>query len=103
MISARTKAALQAANARGVKLGGNRGSIIDDGARTLAVASRRAVASARALDVAPTITELQAAGAQSLGALAKALTARGIPTARGSATWSPMQVSRVLKQMAGAA
>ena len=100
MISARTKAALQAVKARGKVLGGFRGGpVIDDAARSLSLASRKAAAGARALDVAPVIGELRSASVNSLGALAKALTARGIPTAKGATTWSPMQVYRVLKQM----
>ena len=67
MISARTKAALQAAKARGTVLGGFRGARIDDEARAASIASRKATASARAGDVAPTITELQGAGITSLG------------------------------------
>ena len=96
MISARTKAALQAAKARGQVLGGFRGVKIDDAARASSVASRKAAASARALDVAPTIAELQASGVTSLGALARALTERGILTARGGSEWSAVQVSRAL-------
>jgi Recombinase len=42
------------------------------------------------------IAELQAAGLESLGALARGLTERGIPTARGGARWTPVQVSRAL-------
>ncbi len=99
MISARTKAALQAAKARGTVLGGFRGVKVDDEARALSIASRKAIAGARAGEIAPVIAEIQAAGITSLGALAKALTDRGIPTAKGASTWSPMQVSRVLKQI----
>jgi hypothetical protein len=32
----------------------------------------------------------------SLGGLARGLTERGIPTARGGTKWTPVQVSRVL-------
>ena len=53
-------------------------------------------AKARAADLAPTITELQAAGATSLRAIAAGLNERGIPTARGAGTWSAAQVMRVL-------
>ena len=102
MISARTKAALQAAKARGTALGGYRGGSVDEAARAASIAVRKASASARAADVLPTIADLQAAGVISLGALAKALTDRGVPTARGAAVWSPMQVSRVLKAAGGA-
>ena len=53
-------------------------------------------AKARAIDLAPTITELQAAGAAPLRAIAAGLNERGIPTARGTGTWSATQVMRVL-------
>jgi hypothetical protein len=53
-------------------------------------------AKARAADLAPTIAELQAAGATSLRAIAAGLNERGIPTARGTGTWSATQVMRVL-------
>jgi hypothetical protein len=43
-------------------------------------------AKARAVDLAPTITELQAAGATSLRSIAMGLNERGIPTARGTGT-----------------
>lgn len=100
MISQRTKDALQAAKARGVKLGGNRGAIITPEARMAGRASATAKAKARASDLLPIITELQGAGTTSLGGLARALSERGIPTARGGASWTAMQVSRVLAQAA---
>ena len=83
------------------RLGGPRwdhlaGAVGDKG-RASSVAKRRARATGRAGDLAPIIASLRAEGVSSLAALAEALTARGIPTARGAATWSPMQVSRVLK------
>ena len=53
-------------------------------------------AKARAADLAPTIAELQAAGASSLRDIATGLNERGIPTARGTGTWSATQVMRVL-------
>ena len=102
MISTRTKAALAAAKARGTKLGGDRGNLaaIRDIGRAAGIATRQARASGRAADLLPIITGLQADGATTLAALAEALTARGIPTARGASTWSPMQVSRVLARAA---
>ena len=54
------------------------------------------VAAERASVVGPVITELQAAGATSLRAIAAGLNERGIPTARGTGTWSATQVMRVL-------
>jgi hypothetical protein len=43
---------------------------------------------ARAADIAPTIAELQAAGATSLRAIAAKLNEAGIETASGGSTWS---------------
>ncbi|WAJ31161.1 recombinase family protein [Antarcticirhabdus aurantiaca] len=98
MISQRTKDALQAAKARGVKLGGNRGSIISAQARQAGRKAATARAKARAADLMPIIEEMRLGGATSLGALARGLMDRGIPTARGGASWTAVQVSRVLSQ-----
>lgn len=99
MISARTKAALQAAKARGKKLGGFRGKVITPEARLASRHTRQAQSQARANDLAPVIEELKAGGITSLGGLAKALSEQGIPTARGNADWSPVQVSRLLERI----
>jgi DNA invertase Pin-like site-specific DNA recombinase len=98
-ISERTKAALKAAKARGVKLGGDRGNLPAVRARGTAasVAARGAKATARAHDVMPVIREIQAGGA-SLREIAKALTTRRIPTPRGNSVWSAVQVSRVMQR-----
>jgi DNA invertase Pin-like site-specific DNA recombinase len=98
MISARTKAALQAAKARGTRLGGFRGVKIDDQARATSVASRKAKSASRADQLAGVVSELQAAGATSLRQIAAGLNDRGIPTARGG-QWSAVQVQRVLAQL----
>ncbi|MBX3527382.1 MAG: recombinase family protein [Rhodoblastus sp.] len=107
MISKRTKDALKAAKARGTKLGGVRVSeatkqptIITPEAAAKGVAARQKAADARADDLAPVIAELRSEGHVSLGAIAKALTDRGIPTARGNSQWSPMQVARIVKRHA---
>jgi DNA invertase Pin-like site-specific DNA recombinase len=101
MISARTKAALAAAKARGQKLGGIRANspvlTAEDARKGGKV--RRDRADDRAADLAPTIAELRANGVTSLGALARALTERKIPTSRGLRTWTPVQVSRVLARI----
>ena len=96
MISARTKAALGAAKARGTKLGGDRGNFADVRGRgnAVSVAVRDGNANKRAADLAPTIRDLQAGGA-SLRGVAADLNAKGIPTARGG-PWSAVQVQRVL-------
>jgi DNA invertase Pin-like site-specific DNA recombinase len=91
-ISARTKAALAAAKARGVKLGnlrliaGNR----DQACR--AAAAKSAKATARAADLRPIIAEVRAAGITTLPKIAAALTARGVPTPSGRGAWSPTRV-----------
>lgn len=98
-ISDRTKAALAAAKARGVSLGGNRGNLATIRAQgTVASAiARGARSSSRARDVAPVIRELQSEGA-SLRQVAAELTSRGIPTPRGEGPWSAMQVKRAVEK-----
>jgi len=95
MISARTKAALAAAKRRGVKLGGDRGARLTAKARAVGRAALQERARNRAADLAPTIKELQAAGSESLWAIAAGLDERGIPAARGG-KWSAVQVSRLI-------
>jgi DNA invertase Pin-like site-specific DNA recombinase len=99
MISARTKAALAAAKRRGVKLGGDRGARLTAKARAAGRAAVQVRARNRALDLAPTIQELQAAGCASLRALAAGLEERGIPAPRGG-KWSAVQVARLLEAAA---
>jgi DNA invertase Pin-like site-specific DNA recombinase len=97
MISARTKAALAAAKRRGVKLGGYRaGAKLTAAARKAGQEANARIATERAADIGPVIAELQAAGAGSLRAIAAGLNERGIPTVRGTGTWSATQVMRVL-------
>lgn len=96
MISERTKAALAAAKARGVRLGGDRGRIASyalSGAKASA-SVRRATADKRAGDVGPIIESIRAGGATSLRSVAAALNEKGIPAARGG-LWSAMQVRRL--------
>jgi DNA invertase Pin-like site-specific DNA recombinase len=104
LISARTKAALQAAKVRGVKLGGHR-TYADGKPVTLtldAIAKGRETiakrADAKAADIAPAIRELQAAGITSLTGIAAGLNDQGIPTPRGG-KWQAVQVQRVLSRL----
>jgi hypothetical protein len=60
-----------------------------------AVAARREKARARAVDLTPVVNELQAAGCESLRAIAVGLEEHGIPAARGG-KWSAVQVARLL-------
>jgi DNA invertase Pin-like site-specific DNA recombinase len=99
-ISVRTKAALAAAKARGVRLGGNRGHI---GSMARPAAAKSAVvrsvkARERLSDLRPVIAELQAGGSLSLRQLAAALNERGVPAPRGG-SWSSPQVKRVVDQL----
>ncbi|MBV9588730.1 MAG: recombinase family protein [Hyphomicrobiales bacterium] len=102
MISKRTKEALAAAKARGMKIGGFRGSPATlEGlkrGREASHATRTRRARERAKDLAADVEELRAKGADSLTALAKGLNARSIPTARGG-KWSAVQVMRLLETL----
>ncbi|MGU3419547.1 recombinase family protein [Methylobacterium sp. D54C] len=93
-ISERTKAALAAAKARGVRLGGDRGVVLSAEAKAKGAAVRIAKADSRAADLLPIIQDIRAAGATTLQAVADALNAKGITTARGG-QWSPVQVQRI--------
>lgn len=92
MISQRTKDALAAVKARGVKLGNPQ----IRKAQEAAAERRTAIADGFASNVLPIIREIQATGA-SMRKTAAALNARGIPTARGG-TWSATQISDILKR-----
>lgn len=104
MISKRTKEALQAAKARGTKLGGwrtdHRGKALSKAptaAHTAAsIARRQARAADKAANIAPIIAELRGDGVTSLEGIARSLTERQIPTSRGLSTWRAAQVARVL-------
>jgi len=95
-----SKAALAAAKRRGVKLGGDRGARLTAKQRAAGRAVLMARARKRALDLAPTIAELRAAGCESLRDIAAALDQRGIPAAKGG-KWSATQVMRLLEAAAG--
>lgn len=101
-ISKRTREALQEAKRRGVRLGN------PNGARALrragkgnvaAVEAARDKAKAHADKVAPIVSELLAAGVESLGAVAAALNARGVLTLQGK-TWHKSTVRNLLQRMA---
>ncbi len=90
MISARTKAALMAAKARGVVLGNPHLAT----AQKAGQATRTAAANKRAAALLPVLESIRAAGATSLRAIAAELNARSITTTRGGA-WDAVAVSRV--------
>ena len=93
MISARTKAALAAAKARGVTLG----SPELPKARKSAATTIKALADQHAANVLPVIREIRRAGATSLHQIAEALNARGITTPRGG-QWYASSVRNVLQR-----
>jgi DNA invertase Pin-like site-specific DNA recombinase len=91
LISGRTKSALAAAKAKGVKLGNPH----IEAARGEAVAAIKAEADRAAGNVLPIIAEIKKSGASTLRAIAEALNARGIPTPRG-ARWHATSVRNAL-------
>jgi DNA invertase Pin-like site-specific DNA recombinase len=92
-IARRTKAALAAAKARGVRLGSPNPSA--GGAVTAQAADDYATT------VAPIVRSIVAKmGAASLRAIAKQLQAESVQTPRGGTTWSPSQVSNLLQRLA---
>jgi DNA invertase Pin-like site-specific DNA recombinase len=90
-ISQRTKAALAAAKARGVKLGGIRSRE----AVNTSISRRVSAADQHATSVLPIIKEIRAAGVTSLNGIAQALQARGVRTARGG-RWHAQTVRNVI-------
>lgn len=91
-ISERTKAALQAAKARGIKLGSPIAAEIAAKAR----AARSSYAAKANATTRAVIVDIQRAGVSTLAAIAKTLEARGVRTPAGCSTWQPVQVSRLL-------
>jgi DNA invertase Pin-like site-specific DNA recombinase len=101
LIGQRTKAALAAAKARGVALGGWRGGRVptDADRRKAALAVTQRAASAAA-DLAPVLVQLRAEGVASQTGMAAALNSRGVPTPRGG-TWTATAVRRVVARVQG--
>ncbi|WP_240046938.1 recombinase family protein [Paracraurococcus ruber] len=103
LTSQRTKAALAAAKARGVKLGNPRLQAGSPEQARMASAARAAQAQDRAMDLGPVIREIRAAGCQSLAAIADALNARGLPSPSGRGPWHRSAVDRLLRRLEVAA
>ena len=99
-ISRRTREALAAAKARGVKLGGFRGYSPTADDRAAAGKARRAKAVDHASSLASIIARLDPDGSLSLRQLAAALTAEGLPTPAGGAIWTAVTVARVKARLA---
>jgi DNA invertase Pin-like site-specific DNA recombinase len=100
MISERTRAALAAARARGAVLGGDRGyrPLAGPSAAAAAVA-RREAADRAAHRLLLQVKRLQDSGVTTAIGLARALTERGVLTARGGRTWTHTTVARVLERV----
>jgi DNA invertase Pin-like site-specific DNA recombinase len=91
MIAERTRAALQAAKARGQRLGNPKLSKV----QRKGAAANKAAAERFAANVLPVIRQIQDGGAASCNAIAKALNERNVRTARGG-RWSHVQVGAVI-------
>jgi DNA invertase Pin-like site-specific DNA recombinase len=89
IIGERTKAALAAAKARGVRLGAN-GAML--------AKRHKADAIGYARQIAPAISAARQAGAQTVRQLADSLNAMGIPSRQGR-RWHPASVSRLAKRL----
>lgn len=101
MISQRTKAALAAAKARGVRLGNPNGAgALLAGCREAAAkggAAARERADQRAMHVLPLLRQLQAEGCESARAMAKVLNQQRVPAPSGG-VWYAEQVRRALRR-----
>jgi DNA invertase Pin-like site-specific DNA recombinase len=102
LISERTKAAMRAAKARGVKLGNPNGA--EAFRRTgfsgskIGTQVNKANAQRRAESLREVLSEIRADGAESYAAIAKALNERHITTRLGK-TWKPCSVKMVLMRL----
>lgn len=99
MISARTKAALAAAKACGVKLGGSRGYTATAEDIAKAREARQELARDRAQAVVPILVRIDPEGRLSLRAVAVALEAEGVPTVAGKGRWTAAGVARLRERL----
>ena len=100
LISVRTKAALAAAKARGVKLGNPENATPEGrlkGSR-LGVSTRKALSEERAADRLPYIEDAKTKGIKTLRGIADELNRRKIPAPNGG-MWHASQVKRILLQV----
>ncbi|MFL6843878.1 MAG: recombinase family protein [Allosphingosinicella sp.] len=93
LTSQRTKAALQAAKVRGVKLGGFRGVKVNPRS---GLEARKVAAGDFKARVMPVIRSILNGGVISASGVARALNAQGIKTRRGG-DWTAQQVQRVME------
>ena len=103
LIGQRTKDALAAAKARGVKLGNPNGARALKGKQVgnaEAVATIKANATQRAADLRVIVEDIRRSGITSVRGIADELHARGIRAPRGD-TWHPTAVARLLNRLQG--
>lgn len=101
-ISARTKAALEQAKARGKTLGGRRRGqrLPTDESRARGAAKLRAQADERAEQYRGPVLEAIRAGCDNSAEIARRFNAYDIPTLKGKVgTWQTVQVARLLKRL----
>lgn len=104
LISERTKAALAAAKARGVKLGNPNGARALKGKQAgnkQALIAVRGNADRRAANLRTIVDDLRAEGVSSVRAIANELNAKGILTPRGR-SWHPTSAARLLARLQAA-
>jgi DNA invertase Pin-like site-specific DNA recombinase len=100
-ISQRTKAALAAAKARGVRLGGPNLDQDRNTDTTRATARRTQLADAYVADLSEVVEDIKAQGTTSLSGIARELNSRGITTRRGG-EWSASTVMRMMDRLKAA-
>jgi DNA invertase Pin-like site-specific DNA recombinase len=101
LVSERTKAALAAAKARGVKLGNPNGARALRGKQVgnrAAVETIKAKATERAENLRGLLGEMRAQGITGVGAVVRALNERGLLTARGG-RWHRTSAARLLQRL----
>jgi DNA invertase Pin-like site-specific DNA recombinase len=100
-ISARTKAALAAAKARGTRLGNPNGAAAIRHAgkgNAASVVAIKTAANGHAANLAPIIADIRRTGITSFKAIARELNSRDILTARGG-RWHPTTVKNLLARI----
>jgi hypothetical protein len=100
LIGERTKNALAAAKARGVKLGNPNGAPGKQVGNADTVAKIKANATQRAADLRVIVEDIRRSGITSVRGIADELHVRGIRAPRGD-TWHPTAVARLLNRLPG--
>jgi DNA invertase Pin-like site-specific DNA recombinase len=99
MISERTKAALAAAQARGIVLGGFRGRAGTAKDCAIATAALQEQADARARALRPILERIDPGGVLPLRTVAAALEAEEVPTPSGRGRWTAAAVARLRRRL----